>query len=320
MRTLPTPTTGRDPRRTSGPSRSSRPSRPPGSGRDRTVFRLMLLGLLFVGLLVWPSPQIGAYLAAQGYASPGDAIRAAADWAIRTTINIPEKLDALADPHAQHQYWQVGLGAGREDTGATGMRAEMDTRLPQRVADQTTNYFWVGAYLRDNSFIQAGYYVRWDDQSHAGWFYCAFHPDQSQGPCAYGDPGSAGDNAAQHTYTLAAAKSASGGFTWRAEMDGTALGSFDWPVGDTGTFAPTIYAESSGFAAHGPDSHLGPVDFRSGILVRHAGTTDYVKAARQLVQYNFPNVCPPYGLAADGHGGALIGSDEPCPDHFAPLG
>jgi len=317
MRTLPTPTTGRDPRRPSGPSRSSRP---PSSGNGRAVFRLALLGLLFVGLLVWPSPQIGAYLAAQGYASPGDAIRAAADWAIRSAINIPERLNALADPHAQHQYWQVGLGAGREDTGATGMRAEMDTRVPQRVADQTTNYFWVGAYLRDNSFIQVGYYVRWDDQSHAGWFYCAFHPDQSQGPCAYGDPGSAGGDATQHTYTLASAKSESGGFTWRAEMDGTALGNFDWPAGDTGTFAPTIYAESSGFAAHGPDSRLGPVDFRSGILVRHAGTTEYAKAARQLVQYNFPNVCPPYGLAADGHGGALIGSDEPCPDHFAPFG
>jgi hypothetical protein len=213
-----------------------------------------------------------------------------------------------------HQYWQVGLVAGPQASDATAMATRIVTRLPQRVANHTTNYFWIGSYLADGSFIQVGYYVAWYDPDAAGWFYCAFTPSQRKGPCAYGSEGSAGANGSVHTYVLEArSEGRSRQVVWQAALDDWRAGSFAWASGTTGQNTPGIYAESSGFAPHAPTSQLGPVDFPGGIATVQIGAKTYVPASHARAVYGTPDICPPYGATSDGRGGALLGSGLACP-------
>jgi hypothetical protein len=236
---------------------------------------------------------------------------------------VPSELSELSPANDRHVYWQVGVVAGEADRDATGMRTTVVTTLPQRVSANTTNYFWVGSYLADGSFIQVGYYVPSETTTEvgdAGWFYCAFYADSTEGPCVYGPLDSVGSNGALHTYGLQ-----SSGATgldapmWRATMDNTVLGAFSWTVAATGTNTPTIYAESSGFVPHAPTSELGPVDFPRALAVRTSASKDYLPAANLAAIYSAPNVCPPYGISSDGHGGILLGSGLSCPDNGMPL-
>jgi hypothetical protein len=215
-----------------------------------------------------------------------------------------------------HQYWQVGLSAGPEASNASGMRTTISTRLPQRVADRTTNYYWIGSYLADGSFVQVGYYVPWYDQAAAGWFYCAFTSSQQKGPCVYGPAGSAGSNATTHSYALemnGAHGATRNAVVWTALVDGAPVGSFPWTSGTTGQNTPGIFAESSGFEDHAAQSTLGPVDFTQPIETRTVGQTGYRSASHVRPQYDADDVCPPYGVASDGTGGALLGSALACP-------
>ncbi len=215
---------------------------------------------------------------------------------------------------SQRQYWQVGLLAGPEATGADAMRTAIMTRVPQRVPDRTTDYFWIGSYLADGSFIQVGYYIASSDQGHAGWFYCAYTAAGDQGPCVYGPAGSAGTNGQTHTYALEAISAAGHeSMRWVARIDGAAVGQFNWTSASTGLHSPSIYAESSGFVPHPPDAQLGPVDFPGGIQTRTADQSGYATATHLQPVYAGPDVCPPYGITADGIGGAFLGSGLPCP-------
>jgi hypothetical protein len=215
-----------------------------------------------------------------------------------------------------HQYWQVGLTAGPEASNASAMRTTITTVLPQQVAAQTTNYYWIGSYLADGSFIQIGYYVAWYDPTSAGWFYCSFSPTQQKGPCVYGPSGSAGADGTVYSYALesdAQIGSGAGTAVWTALVDGSAVGSFSWTSGTTGTNSPGIYAESSGFTAHAADSTLGPVDFPLPLETRAAGQTSYQTAHHVRPAYDADDICPPYGAASDGSGGVLLGSQVGCP-------
>jgi hypothetical protein len=223
--------------------------------------------------------------------------------------------NAASGAIGSHQYWQVGLSAGPEASNATGVRTTISTVLPQQVASQTTNYYWIGSYLADSSFIQVGYYVAWYDPAAAGWFYCAFTPTQQKGPCVYGPAGSAGANGTVHSYAL---EYSQGATQWTALVDGRPVGSFSWTSGTTGQDSPGIYAESSGFTAHTAESTLGPVDFTQPIATRAAGQASYHMAHHMRPAYDAEDVCPPYGAASDGTGGALLGSGLGCPadDHW----
>lgn len=278
---------------------------------------LCLIGLLAV---VAPSPQLRvSALAGQGMQLAASGFYGAA----RLVAKVPDTISLLVEPHAPHQYWQVGVTAGTSSAHASAIRTRIITRLPQRVDDTTTNYFWIGSYLSDGSFIQVGYWVPWYDSAHAGWFYCAFDAGARKGPCTYGAMGTAGSGGASHTYTLEAvadgASGDSGAATWRAEIDGQSVGTFRWTAGETGTNAPAIYAESSGFAPHASSSQLGPVDFIGGIETRQVGRQAYVPAVHMLAAYSAANVCPPYGMASDGHGGVLLGSGLACPDRYSEI-
>lgn len=280
----------------------------------RKNVRPVILTALWLLLLIWPTPQLGSLLASYAPNLTSATANTAETWTAQLLQRIPEGLAALTSANAQHVYWQVGLSAGDEDRNATGMRATIVTTLPQRVSANTTNYFWVGSYLADGSFIQAGYYVPAHENSNAGWFYCAFHADAKEGPCEYGPLGSVGVNGASHTYTLQSSIDATTSETvWLVTLDDTVLGEFPWSVGTSGTNTPVIYAESSGFMAHPATSELGPVDFRTAIEVRVSGSESYNAAPHLFVVYSAPNVCPPYGISRDSNGGVLLGSGLSCP-------
>lgn len=291
--------------------RSARISQP---GLGPSGWRIVGIAVLWLALMFWPTPQIGAFLATQVPSIAGPALHDTSVGVAHTLARIPDRISSIASPNEPHTYWQVGLTTGDEDAHSTGFRAAIVTIVPQRVSPDTSNYYWTGSYLADNSFVQVGYYVPSHDPAHAGWFYCAFYKDGKEGPCAYGPLDSAGQTGESHTFTLESSAAQGGGYTWRASMDGTPLGEFEWATGESGSNTPVIYAESSGYKPHGADSVLGPVDFPEGLLVRHAGAKTYAPARHLFAAYNAPNVCPPYGMKADGHGGVLLGSGLKCPD------
>jgi hypothetical protein len=276
----------------------------------------MAVCLVCVALFIWYTPQLSTYLSLSGLARVTAALQQI------FTSNPGRTPPGTASHNGQPllRFWQVGLEAGPEDAQAIGARSTIQTRLPQRVSANTTNYFWVGAYLRDNSFIQVGYYVPWYDQSHAGWFYCAFHSNGGEGPCVYGVVGSAGTNNTRHTYAMQAVTSSTGRVSWQMSVDSRPVGSFTWSSGSTGTNVPMIYAESSGFTPHPSTSQLGPVDFASGLQVLLGRVAGYQPAAHLYVMYSASNVCPPFGMRRDGHGGVLLGSGLPCPVPYTELG
>jgi hypothetical protein len=218
----------------------------------------------------------------------------------------------------RYQFWQVGLAAGPESANAGAMRTTIVTRLQQTVSPGTVNYFWVGSFLADGSFIQVGYYVAAPDPHHAGWFFCAYTARGDQGPCAQGPPGSAGRDGEVHTYALEVTTHPAPGqpapaTTWFARVDGVAVGRFPWTSGTTGPHSPAIYAESSGFSARPPGGALGPVAFTVPVQTRSAAQPSYVTAVRLEPVYAGPGVCPPYGVAMADNGAANIGSGLPCP-------
>jgi hypothetical protein len=276
----------------------------------RRLLLLTVLCLAWLGLLLWPGPKLGTFLSAQT-ARLAHATGQVITRAVTVGTNHPP---GATTSGGVHMAWQVGLAAVEAPDSDSGVRTVIQTRVPQRVSDQTTNYFWVGAYLSDGSFLQAGYYIPWYDDAHAGWFYCAFAAGGQKGPCSLGPLGSAGANGSRHTYTIETVPGTTAGkIDWRATMDGTTVGQFTWTAGSTGAYMPGIYAESSGFAPHAAASQLGPVDFSGGVQVRPSGQTGYVTAPHAQVQYNAANICPPYGVATDGAGGALLGSGLDCP-------
>jgi hypothetical protein len=237
----------------------------------------------------------------------------------------------------EHGVWQVGVRAMSLGGPATAMEARIQTRQPQQVADQTTNYYWVGSYLRDRSFIQVGYFLPWYSSAQAGWFYCAYTPTRQQGPCVFGDAGSVGDDGTWHTYRLraeqpptanaehntganglaalaetGAGRTASIATTWDVLVDGVVVGTFAWTASDTGDEVPTIYAESSGPAPHKANSTLGPVEF-TDFAVRVVGRQTDELVTQGLPEYNATDICPPYGMRAGGDQALLLGSGLDCP-------
>ena len=283
-----------------------------GLARPRSMRAVPIV--LWLVFLIWPTPQVGNWFATIAPHLTTTTVPSAETWTAQLLQHIPDGLASLMGAHQKHVYWQVGLTAGGEDRDATGLSATIVTTLPQRVSANTTNYFWVGSYLADGSFVQVGYYVPARDASEAGWFYCAFRADGKEGPCAYGPLGSVGVNGALHTYRLESSASPLSGTVWRATLDGTVLGEFSWSVATSGTNTPVIYAESSGFTAHAATSELGPVEFRGAMAVRTSGSVTYARPAHLFTVYSAPNVCPPYGISSDGIGGALLGSGLSCPD------
>jgi hypothetical protein len=262
-------------------------------GRELDVLRVAAFCGIWLAVFVWGIPIGGVLLARQTYALTSDGVYAL----VQTAAQV-------------HTLWQVGLRADVADAHATAMRATLSTHLPQRVAADTTSYYWVGSYLADGSFIQAGYYVLAYAPDTAGWFYCAFSRAGAEGPCVYGPLESV--LAGSHTYALVATTGPDGTAIWSASLDGRGIGHFPWSVGDTGSASPAVYMESSAVHPHAAESVLGPMTV-SGFAIRPAGAASYRPVRAVYPAYSAADVCPPYGIRALGGGKAALGSGLGCP-------
>src|SRR5579884_1825330 len=54
---------------------------------------------------------------------------------------------------APQLFWQVGVFADDDAANIVGMRTTIRTHVPTTITSQTADYFWIGAYLADRSFI-----------------------------------------------------------------------------------------------------------------------------------------------------------------------
>jgi hypothetical protein len=209
------------------------------------------------------------------------------------------------------QYWQIGITSGDDGLHSTKMQTTIRTRLPQYIADRTTDYYWVGSYLSDRSFIQVGYAVPWYDRV-AHWFYCAFTSVGEKGPCMLGPSGSGGKPGSWHRYSLTAVSNIhQGGWNWIATMDGTQIGQLTESTGQTGQFAPVVIAEQSAFEPHEPTNDIGPVEFSPTLEI--ATQTDALHPVHHAwMLRTSANACPPYGIGVAGNNDILLGNILPC--------
>ncbi len=219
-----------------------------------------------------------------------------------------------ATPVTTARYWQTGVLAGGDATNATAMQTTIRTVQPNHIASQSTDYFWIGSYLADGSFIQVGYAVPWFDPEPR-WFFCTFDPQGNEGPCPLGPPGSAGPSGAVHTYTLVAQPADQAGtWDWVASMDGQTIGDATLGAGDTGRQTPSIFVEQSSFAPLSATNDLGPVDFNPAIQFSHDtnGSPDFSAPQHARPAYSSSSACPPFGVNVIASNAVQLGSQLSC--------
>lgn len=229
-------------------------------------------------------------------------------------VNVSASIPASPAPQ---QYWQAGALAGAAAQHATGFRTTIRTHLPHVIADHTTDYFWIGSYLADGSFIQVGYAVPWYDHA-PHWFYCAFTPSGVKGPCNFGGPQSAGPDQSWHTYALQATPTPPGAI-WTVLVDGRSVANFPFASGTTGDHTPGVYVEQSAFTPIMPINDLGPTEFAPAIVVQTVAHPDYFAAPHAHSSYSSPGVCPAYGVGVARFNDLLLGTGIACPPDGADL-
>jgi hypothetical protein len=212
-------------------------------------------------------------------------------------------------------FWEVGVSAGPDARDATAMRTTIRTVLPHHFAAHTTDFFWIGSYLSDGSFVQVGYAVSWSDRT-AHWFYCSFGLGGTPGPCKIGPSSSAGAAGQMHTYALVARPASQNGqWSWLATFDGKTIGTMLLSAGSTGLETPAIYVEQSAFVATEPLNDLGPAEFSPAIEISHAsaGTApSYVSPQHAFAMASSIDACGVYGVRVLATNDVEIGSQLPC--------
>lgn len=212
-------------------------------------------------------------------------------------------------------FWQVGISAGSDAFGATAMRTSLRVVQPHHIAARTTDFFWIGSYLADGSFIQAGYEVPWNAPT-PHWFFCAFNSDGTEGPCKVGPPGSGGAAGTVHTFSLAVKPADQAGqWDWVATMDSRAIGDMLRSAGSTGLEAPAVYIEQSAFVATPPVNDLGPVTFAPALEISKASedaAPEYVAPQHAFATESSSAACPAYGVREMRVNDVEIGSGLPC--------
>lgn len=255
--------------------------------------------------------------AARAWASFGSFARLSSPFALTQTQSpLPLNVSVPTAPALQ-QYWQAGVLAGPAAQHATAMRTTIRTRIPHAVADNTTDYFWIGAYLADGSFIQAGYAVPWYDRS-PHWFYCSFTPTGAKGPCDFGAPNSAGPDQSWHSYALQSAPTSAGAL-WTVTVDSRAVATFPATSGTTGTHTPGVYIEQSAFTPHAPINDLGPSAFAPALEIQTVTHPTFFAAPHARASYSAPGTCPTYGIGVAGFNDLMLGNGIACPPDGANL-
>jgi|GEM_PF-3234371 len=233
------------------------------------------------------------------------------------TLDAPTQLQN-PNPAIQQQYWQVGVRSGAESSDVTAMRTTIRTHLPKNVADHTTDYFWIGSYLSDKSFIQIGYAVPWYDHT-THWFYCAFTASNDRGPCVIGPPNSGGSEGSWHHYTLQTVPgNQANQWNWEALFDGKQIGIIPGLPASSGKFSPAVYVEQSAFNDQSAINDLGPIEFQPAIEVR-IHNQSFIAALHGWPMYSLPQTCPPYGIHFTANNHVFLGSGLNCPSTLLPV-
>ncbi len=233
----------------------------------------------------------------------------------RARTTSPSAAGAAAAPTAL--FWQVGIRATADGMASTAMRTTIRTQIPATIANQTNDYYWIGSYLADGSFIQVGYGVSGADHT-AHWFYCSFTAQHQEGACPLGPPNSAGSVGSWHTYSLAlTSQTARQQWVWTATMDNTVIGTITTDAASTGVMAPSVYAEVSAFHPILATNSLGQVEFHPAIQLRNQGDQRYHTPQGATVAYSQANVCPPYGMSIIRANDVVFGNGLHCPPNGA---
>ncbi len=214
-------------------------------------------------------------------------------------------------------FWQVGVSATADGMESTAMRTTIRTQIPATIANQSNDYYWIGSYLADGSFIQVGYGVSGADHT-AHWFYCSFTALHQEVACPLGQPNSAGPAGSWHTYSLAlTSQTARQQWVWTATMDNTVIGTITTAVASTGVMTPSVYAEVSAFHPIPATNSLGQVEFHPAIQLRNQRDPRYHTPQGATVAYSQANVCPPYGMNIIQANDVVFGNGLHCPPNGA---
>ncbi len=210
-------------------------------------------------------------------------------------------------------FWQVGVSATADGMESTAMRTTIRTQVPTKIASQTNDYYWIGSYLADGSFIQVGYGVSGSDHT-AHWFYCSFTAQHQEAACPLGPPNSAGSVGSWHTYSLELTKQiAQQQWVWTATMDSTVIGTITTTAASTGVMSPSVYAEVSAFHPIPAANSLGQVEFHPAIQLHGQSDQHYHTPQGVTIAYSQANVCPPYGMSIIRANDVVLGSGLHCP-------
>jgi hypothetical protein len=201
---------------------------------------------------------------------------------------------------------QVG-GWGYSSTNAYSGATAVRTTITQPALPQTTYdapgvsfvYLWIGTYLADGSFYQAGYVTRdYDCPTKLRWFVWAFNPQGQTAVSKFGPCGLTGKN----TFTLRQARLPMGEYVWVADMNGSSLsGSLFVPAArDIGTNLPNVVSETSRLTSALPNvnNQMGPVTYEPALQVRHDGIWKNVARAASYY-WNAP--CPPHNVYSNAY-------------------
>jgi hypothetical protein len=220
------------------------------------------------------------------------------------------------------QSIQVGAWGDDASRGATGFEAEIRTHAYDSYPGEF-DYFWVGATLTDESFVQFGYgleaglyclrgalignkfecYTKSDQiwESDVRWQW-QYWPNKFGHDFYYeiGPVGSAGPNGTWHTYGVLPSQTGKWGFL----LDGERVATADFPSAVSQEPIAMVAEKSAGPQYHG---ELGPVEFRDLAYIGPDGL-HYVDSLL-LLEGCVPAPCAsiPYGVSVRGPARIIAG-------------
>ncbi len=265
------------------------------------------------GLFNSPAYSRAFYDITNGSNGPNGVYNCGPGWSPVTGLGSPN-IGYLASVLAEVSYTAGAIGDA-QSSNSTGVRAQIETVLPQTTYGQSANYAYVRETLPDATVLWTGYTVSTADPLGA-WFYALFPasgaPFQTSG-IIVGPDGSVGSSGMANTFAIVLTAPN----VWSFEMNGQVLGSTSSAFSSAGTSSPF-----AGVAVLGTGTNVltvGPVTL-SGLSFQNTTGWQLWPAATSVVTtssfstgtpaYSLPN---PLGVATLSASSASIvaGSGEP---------
>lgn len=214
-----------------------------------------------------------------------------------TFLMVSVLVGAISASAGVRQVGGYGYSPSNAYAGATQVRTKISQPpLPQATSDAagvSFVYLWIGTYLPDGSFYQAGFVTRdYDCPTQLRWFVWGFNPAGETTLSTFGPCGLTG----AHSFTLRyEAQYPNGMYSWLANMEGTTLphSRFFARSRNIGTLLPWAVSETSrlGTALPNVNNQMGPVTYEPALQARVGGTWYSIEHAGSYY-WNAP--CPPH--------------------------